>query len=93
MAPAAGPPASVPMEQMAIMAPIRKPMWPMSGVVWATHAEPRGIIPPEENPNRTDKIIMIGSVVAQIKANVETPVHVEMSKSMLNLDSLVCGLV
>lgn len=85
--PLIGPLASVPTEQIAIMAPIRRPMRPMlAGVVCATQAEPSGTMPPEENPNRSETVIIAGSVDVCIQHRVAMPVRVDMQMSMLNLD-------
>lgn len=85
MAPLAGPPDRALNDAKAIMKPMRRPMWPMSGVVCATQAEPRGMRPPEKRPKRTAKAIMPLSVVMAPQQKVITAVKTPIMNTTLNL--------
>lgn len=85
MAPLAGPPERALKEANAIMKPMRRPMWPMSGVVCATQADPRGMRPPEKRPKRTAKAIMPLSVVMAPQQKVITAVKTPIKNKTLNL--------
>lgn len=58
----------------------------MSGVVCATQAEPRGTMPPDEKPNKTEKTIKVVNVLAEIKEKVARLVKIEINISILNLE-------
>lgn len=83
--PLIGPPVSVPAEQIAIIAPRRRPMRLSSGVVWATHAAPSGIRPPEENPKRIEKTTWPAKLVILVQQKTSILVIMPRNARMLNL--------
>lgn len=85
MAPLAGPPDKALKEAKAIMKPMRRPMWPMSGVVCATQADPRGMRPPEKSPNRRVKAIIEPRVVMATQQKVIPAVRTPIINKTLNL--------
>lgn len=93
MAPLAGPPDKALKEAKAIMKPIRRPMWPMSGVVCATQADPRGMRPPEKSPNRRVKAIIEPRVVMAIQQKVIPAVKTPITDKTLNLDKFLLVII
>lgn len=85
MAPLAGPPDKALKEAKAIMKPMRRPMWPMSGVVCATQADPRGMRPPEKSPNKRVKAIIEPRVVMAAQQKVIPAVKTPITNKTLNL--------
>ena len=85
MAPLAGPPARAAKEAKAIMRPMRRPMRPMSGVVWATQAEPRGTRPPEKRPKRRAEAVMPAGEVMLPQEKVIVAVRTPMMNKTLKL--------
>lgn len=85
MAPLAGPPDKALKEAKAIMKPMRRPMWPMSGVVCATQADPRGMRPPEKRPNKRVKAIIEPRVVMAAQQKVIPAVKTPITNKTLNL--------
>lgn len=83
--PLIGPPMRPPKEQIAIIPPIRRPIWAISGVVCATQAEPRGIRPPEKRPKRIANITCPARLNIPIQQNTMVLVKVPITTRTLNL--------